>query len=51
MVKNGHSLIDHGTLKSFDELSILIEWFLHADSDGVILGLVANNLLCIIFGI
>ena len=38
-------LIDHGALKSgvsykwFDELSRLIEWFLHADIDGIILGL------------
>ena len=40
--------IDHGTLKSgvshkwFDELSILIKWFLHADSDGIIFGLMAS---------
>ena len=39
MVKNGQGLIDHGTLESgvsdkrFDELSRLIEWFVHADSD------------------
>ena len=36
IVKNGQ---DHGTLKSgvshkwFDELSKLVEWFLHVDSD------------------
>ena len=53
MVKNGWGLIDHGTLKSsvshkwFDELSRLTEWFLHADSDGIIFGLAAN-LLCIL---
>ena len=41
MVKNGWGLIDHGTHKPsvshkwFDELSRLIEWFLHADSDGI----------------
>ena len=52
MVKNEWGLIDHGTLKLgvfhkwFDELSILIEWFLHADSDGIIFSLMAN-LLCI----
>ena len=40
MFNNGWCLIDHGTLKSsishkwFDESSRLIEWFLHADSDG-----------------
>ena len=49
--KNGRDLIDHGTLKSgvshkwFDELSRLIEWFLHADSDRIVFGLTAN-LLC-----
>ena len=38
MVKNG----SHGTFKIgashkwFDELSRLVEWFLHADSDGII---------------
>ena len=43
MIKNGQGLIDHGTLKPgvshkwFDELSRLIEWFSHADSDGIIL--------------
>ena len=52
MVKNGRGRIDHGALKSgvshksFDELSRLIEWFLHADNDGIIFGLTAN-LLCI----
>ena len=41
----------YGTLKSgvshkrFDELSRLIESFLHADSDGIIFGLM-TNLLC-----
>ena len=51
MVKNEWGLIDHRTLKSgvsqkwFDELSRLIEWFLHADSDGIIFGLTAS-LLC-----
>ena len=52
MVKNEWGLIDHGALKLgvfhkwFDELSIVIEWFLHADSDGIIFSLMAN-LLCI----
>ena len=38
--ENGQGLIDHGTLESgvsdkwFDKLSRLIEWFVHADSDG-----------------
>ena len=42
MVKNRWGFTDHGTLKPgvshkwFDELSRLIEWFLHADSDGII---------------
>ena len=50
MVKNGWGIIDHGTLKSgvshklFDELSRLIEWFLLADSDGIMFGLMANLL-------
>ena len=41
VVKNEWGLKDHGTLKPgishkwFDELSRLIEWFLHADSDGI----------------
>ena len=40
IVKNGQGLIDHGTFQSgvsdkwFDQLSRLIEWFVHADSDG-----------------
>ena len=40
MVKNEWGFIDHGTLKSgvshkwFDEFSIFIEWFLHANTDG-----------------
>ena len=52
MVKNGQGLIHHGTPKSgvshkpFAELSRLVEWFLHADSDGIIFGLTAS-LLCI----
>ena len=51
MVRNGRDLIDYGTLKSglshkwFDELSRLVEWFLDADSDGIIFGLMAS-LLC-----
>ena len=42
VVKNEQGLKDRGTLKPgtshkwFDELSRLIEWFLHADSDGII---------------
>ena len=42
VVKNEWGLKDHGTLKPgishklFDELSRLTEWFLHADSDGII---------------
>ena len=42
MVKNGQGLIYHGILKLslshkwFEELSRLIEWFLDADSDGMI---------------
>ena len=45
MVKNGRGLIDHGTLKSgashksFDEFSRLTDWFLYADSDGIIFSL------------
>ena len=48
IVKNEWVLIDQGTLKSgvshkwFDELSISIEWILHADSDGIIFGLMAS---------
>ena len=51
MVKNGWNLLHHETLKSgvfpkwFDELSRLIEWYLDADSDGIIFGLIAN-ILC-----
>ena len=50
IVKNEWGLIDHGTLKSgvshkwFDKLSRLMEWFLHADSDGIIFGLMVNLL-------
>ena len=50
MVINGWGLSDHGTLKSFvsykwfNELSRLIEWFLHADSDRTMFGLAANLL-------
>ena len=42
VVKDGQGLMDHGTLKPFvshkwfDELCRLIEWFLHAGSDGII---------------
>ena len=42
VVKNGQSLKDRGTLNPgishnwFDELRRLIEWFLHADSNGII---------------
>ena len=42
VVKNEQGLKDRGTLKPgtshkwFDELSRLIEWFLHADSNGII---------------
>ena len=49
MLKNGRG---HETLKScvshkwFDELSRLVEWFLHADSDWIVLGF-TTNLLCI----
>ena len=55
MVKNRRGLIYHETLKTgvphkwFDKLCRLIEWFLHADSHGIIFGVMAN-LLCI-FGI
>ena len=50
MVKNHGDLIHHGTLKLgvyhkwFNELSILFEWFLHADSDGTIFALMTNLL-------
>ena len=52
MVKNEWGPVDYESLKSgashkwFDELSKLMEWFLHADSDGIIFGLTVN-LLCI----
>ena len=42
IVKNARDLIEHRTLKPsvshkwFDELGRLIEWYLHADSDGTI---------------
>ena len=42
VVKNGQSLKDRGTLNPgishnwFDELRRLTEWFLHADSNGII---------------
>ena len=50
IIKNGWGLLNHGTLKSgvshksFDKLSRLIEWFLHADSDGIIFGLMVYPL-------
>ena len=50
MVKNRQGLLDHGTLKSsvshkwFDQLSRLIDWFLHGDSNGMILGWSVNLL-------
>ena len=43
VVENGRGLKDRGNLKPgisykwFDELSRLIEWFLHADSNGILL--------------
>ena len=52
MLKNERDLLDHGTLKSslshkwFDESSRLTEWFLHAESDWIIIGLTTNP-LCI----
>ena len=42
LVQNGQGLKDRGTFKPgishtwFDELSRLIDWFLHADRDGII---------------
>ena len=41
MVRNGWGRIDHGSRKClshkwFDDLSRLIKWFLHADSDGIV---------------
>ena len=50
MVKNEWGLIDHWALQWgvshnwFDELSRLIEWFLHANSDGILFGLTENLL-------
>ena len=50
--QNGQDFLDHGILKSgvsqkrFDELSRLIAWFLHSESDWIVFGL-TNNLLCI----
>ena len=50
MVKNEWGLIDHWALQWgvshnwFDELSRLIEWFLHANSDGILFGLTDNLL-------
>ena len=50
--QNGQDFLDHGILKSsvsqkrFDELSRLIAWFLHPESDWIVFGL-TNNLLCI----
>ena len=55
MVKTEWDLIDHMTLKSgvpqewFDEMSILIEWFLHADSNRIIFGLMTNLMTLCIF--
>ena len=52
MAKNGQGVIDHGTLRTgvphkwFDVVSRLVEWILHADSDGIIFDLAAD-LLCI----
>ena len=53
MVKNGWGLTDHGTPRSglshkwLDEFSRLIEWFLYANTDGVLFDLKVN-LLCIL---
>ena len=50
IVKNEWGLIDHRTHKSgvplkwFDELSRLIEQFLHVDNDGIIFSLMTNLL-------
>ena len=55
MVKNEWGLVDHGTLKLgkchkwFGELSILIEWFLHADSDGIIFDLMASPIYFVFY--
>ena len=52
MGKNGRDLLDHETLKSgvfpkwFDELSRLIEWYLHADNDRIIFDFI-TNMFCI----
>ena len=52
MVKNEWHLSDYETLKSgvfpkeSDELSRLIEWYLHADRDGLMFGLI-TNILCV----
>ena len=46
-----YMVIDNGTLissvshKWFNEMSRLIEWFLHVDSDAIAFGLMANLLL------
>ena len=48
MLKNGRGLLDYGTRKLglshkwFDKFSRLIKWFLDADSDQIIFGLVTN---------
>ena len=48
MVKNEWGFIDHGTLKLgvshkwFDEFSIFIEWFMHANTDGTIFVLMTS---------
>ena len=48
IVKSEWDLLDHETLKSgvlhkwFTELSRLIEWYLHADSDGIIFVLIVQ---------
>ena len=53
--KNEWGLVDHGTLKLVvshkwcDNLSILIEWFLHADSDGIIFGLMASPIYFVLY--
>ena len=53
IVKNGWDLLDHETLKSgvlhkwYDELSRLIQWYLHTDSDGIIFGLIAQYTSCL----
>ena len=53
MLKNKWDLLDHGTLKSgvshkwFDGSSRLTEWFLHVDSDWIIIGL-TTHLFCVL---